>query len=152
MAVIPRGTVYFFVCVFCLFGALDHDCVKQGLARLFCQCFKNLPTRQGSGPLPTMLIFVLVPSVVVLAPFGDTCVCQELVLCRCRQELTLRYLVIHALLLCQELIRKTKDSVVKEKEDEDARLKSQAKRLDYITRALRIEEMPVLRKKYEAQV
>lgn len=52
----------------------------------------------------------------------------------------------------QELIRKTKDSVVKEKEDEDARLKSQAKRLDYITRALRIEEMPVLRKKYEAQV
>lgn len=53
---------------------------------------------------------------------------------------------------CQELIRKTKDSVVKEKEDEDARMKSQAKRLDYITRALRIEEMPVLRKKYEAQV
>lgn len=41
---------------------------------------------------------------------------------------------------------------MKEKEDEDARLKSQAKRLDYITRALRIEEMPVLRKKYEAQV
>lgn len=54
--------------------------------------------------------------------------------------------------LFQELIRKTKDSVVKEKEDEDARMKSQAKRLDYITRALRIEEMPVLRKKYEAQV
>jgi len=52
----------------------------------------------------------------------------------------------------QELIRKTKDSVVKEKEDEDARLKSQAKRLDYITRALRVEEMPVLKKKYEAQV
>ncbi|CAM9860499.1 unnamed protein product, partial [Ectocarpus sp. 13 AM-2016] len=52
----------------------------------------------------------------------------------------------------EELIRKTKDSVVKEKEDEDARLKSQAKRLDYITRALRIEELPVLRKKYEAQV
>lgn len=42
--------------------------------------------------------------------------------------------------------------MVKEKEDEDARLKSQAKRLDYITRALRIEEMPVLRNKYEAQV
>ena len=41
---------------------------------------------------------------------------------------------------------------MKEKEDEDARLKSQAKRLDYITRALRIEEMPVLKKKYEAQV
>lgn len=41
---------------------------------------------------------------------------------------------------------------MKEKEDEDARLKSQAKRLDYITRALRIEEMPVLRNKYEAQV
>lgn len=41
---------------------------------------------------------------------------------------------------------------MKEKEDEDARLKSQAKRLDYITRALRVEEMPVLKKKYEAQV
>ncbi|CAM9158053.1 unnamed protein product [Laminaria digitata] len=52
----------------------------------------------------------------------------------------------------EELIRKTKDSVVKEKEDEDARMKSQAKRLDYITRALRIEEMPVLRNKYNSQV
>lgn len=56
------------------------------------------------------------------------------------------------LLIIQELIRKTKDTVVKEKEDEDARMKSQAKRLDYITRALRLEEMPVLRNKYEAQV
>ncbi|CAM9635039.1 unnamed protein product [Pylaiella littoralis] len=52
----------------------------------------------------------------------------------------------------EELIRKTKDTVVKEKEDEDVRMKSQAKRLDYITRALRLEEMPVLRNKYEAQV
>lgn len=52
----------------------------------------------------------------------------------------------------QELIRKTKDSVLKEKEDEDARMKAQAKRLDYITRALRIEEMPVLRNKYDTQV
>lgn len=31
-------------------------------------------------------------------------------------------------------------------------MKAQAKRLDYITRALRIEEMPVLRSMYEAQV
>lgn len=52
----------------------------------------------------------------------------------------------------QELIRKTKDSVIKEKEDEDARMKGQAKRLDYITRALRIEEMPILRNKYQTQV
>lgn len=52
----------------------------------------------------------------------------------------------------QELIRKTKDSVVKEKEDEDNRMKSQAKRLDYITRALRMEEMPVLHNKYNNQV
>lgn len=52
----------------------------------------------------------------------------------------------------QELIRKTQDSVIKEKEDEDARMKAQAKRLDYITRALRLEEMPVLRNKYNAQV
>lgn len=52
----------------------------------------------------------------------------------------------------QELIRKTKDSVLKEKEDEDARLKAQARRLDYITRALRLEEMPILRRKYENQV
>lgn len=41
---------------------------------------------------------------------------------------------------------------MKEKEDEDNRLKSQAKRLDYITRALRMEEMPVLHNKYNAQV
>ncbi|CAM9201922.1 unnamed protein product [Sphacelaria rigidula] len=52
----------------------------------------------------------------------------------------------------EELIRKTQDSVIKEKEDEDARMKAQAKRLDYITRALRLEEMPVLRNKYNAQV
>lgn len=42
--------------------------------------------------------------------------------------------------------------MLKEKEDEDARVRSQAKRLDYITRSLRLEEMPVLRKKYEKQV
>lgn len=42
--------------------------------------------------------------------------------------------------------------MLKEKEDEDSRMKSQAKRLDYITRALRTEEMPVLRKKYDTQV
>ncbi|CAM9681223.1 unnamed protein product, partial [Discosporangium mesarthrocarpum] len=52
----------------------------------------------------------------------------------------------------EELIRKTRDSVLKEKEDEDSRLKQQAKRLDYITRALRMEEMPVLKDKYQKQV
>ena len=31
-------------------------------------------------------------------------------------------------------------------------MKAQGRRLDYITRALRLEEMPVLRKKYDSQV
>ncbi|CAM9548063.1 unnamed protein product, partial [Phaeothamnion confervicola] len=51
-----------------------------------------------------------------------------------------------------ELIRKTKDEAKRAKEEEDKKVREQARRLDYVTRALRLEEMPVLKEKNAKQV
>jgi len=52
----------------------------------------------------------------------------------------------------QTLIKETREKALKAREEQGRRLKEQAKRLDYITRALRMEEMPVLAELYKAQL
>jgi len=48
----------------------------------------------------------------------------------------------------QKLIEETKEQAAKAKQAEEQRLAEQAKRIDYITRALRLEELPVLEALY----
>ena len=48
----------------------------------------------------------------------------------------------------QKLIQETRDAATKKRLAEEQRLGEQAKRLDYVTRALRLEELPVLEARY----
>ncbi|KAJ1446349.1 hypothetical protein M885DRAFT_546895 [Pelagophyceae sp. CCMP2097] len=52
----------------------------------------------------------------------------------------------------QKVIEATKEAAVKERRAEELRLAEQARRLDYITRALRLEELPILADRYAQQV
>jgi hypothetical protein len=45
-----------------------------------------------------------------------------------------------------------KSEILTEKEKEEKRLRDQAKRLDYIARAMRMEELPVLKRKFAEQL
>ncbi|KAH8060836.1 hypothetical protein JL721_9059 [Aureococcus anophagefferens] len=48
----------------------------------------------------------------------------------------------------QKLIQETRDAATKKQKAEEQRLAEQAKRVDYVTRALRLEELPVLEARY----
>jgi len=48
----------------------------------------------------------------------------------------------------QKLIQETRDAATKKRLAEDQRLAEQARRLDYVSRALRLEELPVLEARY----
>ena len=48
----------------------------------------------------------------------------------------------------KQLIEETREQAQKQREAEEQRFAEQAKRLDYVTRALRLEELPVLKSKY----
>eukprot|EP00640_Fibrocapsa_japonica_P000291 CAMPEP_0113937048 /NCGR_PEP_ID=MMETSP1339-20121228/3751_1 /TAXON_ID=94617 /ORGANISM="Fibrocapsa japonica" /LENGTH=893 /DNA_ID=CAMNT_0000939673 /DNA_START=127 /DNA_END=2808 /DNA_ORIENTATION=+ /assembly_acc=CAM_ASM_000762 len=50
-----------------------------------------------------------------------------------------------------QLIQETREQAIKAKEEAEKRLKEQSRRLDYITRALRMDELPILAAKYKAQ-
>ena len=48
----------------------------------------------------------------------------------------------------QKLIQETRDAATKKQKAEEQRLAEQAERVDYVTRALRLEELPVLEARY----
>lgn len=58
---------------------------------------------------------------------------------------------MYATLDIEKLQKEQQAKIDKEKEDADRKTKDVAKKLDYLVRAIRIEELPLLKKKYEEQ-
>mmetsp|Transcript_7673 Transcript_7673/g.11534 ORF Transcript_7673/g.11534 Transcript_7673/m.11534 type:complete len:968 (+) Transcript_7673:90-2993(+) len=52
----------------------------------------------------------------------------------------------------ETMIKTAKNEILSEKDKEEKRMKEQARRMDYIVRAMRMEELPIVRKKEEQQI